>query len=151
MSMIWGLSTGTWHLPTSSFLIWTTWRLGTLASSLQLVHQVRLHIYQKWFSVCYVFKIVSADLTPPGSGTDSQSCSGASSTSSTCSINSYGNFFYMSPERLVRKRIPKKQIQKVDMFSLGVIFFELCYPLNSDHERHKVHLTITLWKPVTVA
>ena len=115
------------------------------------------HLPKMVFQCVMSLKIVPADLTPPGSWTDSQSCSGTSgtsstsSTSSTCSINFYGNFFYMSPERLVRKRIPKKQIQKVDMFSLGVIFFELCYPLCSDHERDKVHLTITVWKPVTVA
>ena len=56
----------------------------------------------------------------------------------------------MSPEQQAGKRIPRKQIQKVDVFALGVIFFELCYPLPTEHERVKVY-TITLRKPVTAA
>ena len=50
----------------------------------------------------------------------------------------------MSPEQLFgnqipRKRIPRDQIQKVDVFALGVIFFELCYPLPTDQVWVKVY------------
>ena len=45
-----------------------------------------------------------------------------------------GSHFYMSPEQVSGKRYNKK----VDIFSLGVIFFELHYPFLTDMERAKV-------------
>ena len=45
-----------------------------------------------------------------------------------------GSHFYMSPE-LISGR---KYNHKVDIFSLGVIFFELHYPFDTDMERAKV-------------
>lgn len=45
-----------------------------------------------------------------------------------------GSHFYMSPEQMSGK----KYDQKVDIYSLGVIFFELHYPFSTDMERAKV-------------
>ena len=45
-----------------------------------------------------------------------------------------GSHFYMGPEQAAGK----KYNQKVDIYSLGVIFFELHYPFNTDMERVKV-------------
>ena len=84
-------------------------------------------------SECYVFKTVPVDPTSSGSGTDSQSCSSTSSSSSTSNTSVVGTRLYMSPEQLAGKQIPRKLIQKVDVFALGVIF-ELCYPLPAEHE-----------------
>lgn len=51
-----------------------------------------------------------------------------------------GSHFYMSPEQMTRK----KYDHKVDIYSLGVIFFELHYPFHTDMERAKVSLQILL-------
>lgn len=45
-----------------------------------------------------------------------------------------GSHFYMSPELM----LGQKYDQKVDVFSLGVIFFELHYPFATEMERAKV-------------
>ena len=45
-----------------------------------------------------------------------------------------GSHFYMSPEQTLGVRYD----QKVDVFSLGVIFFELHYPFHTEMERAKV-------------
>lgn len=45
-----------------------------------------------------------------------------------------GSHFYMSPEQMSGKKYNKK----VDIFSLGVIFFELHYPFATNMERAKV-------------
>lgn len=45
-----------------------------------------------------------------------------------------GSHFYMSPELISGK----KYDHKVDIFSLGVIFFELHHPFDTDMERAKV-------------
>lgn len=51
-----------------------------------------------------------------------------------------GTHFYMSPEQKAGVRTPPDQTRKIDIFALGVIFFELCYPFSTDMERFKVHL-----------
>ena len=45
----------------------------------------------------------------------------------------------MSPEQTLGVRYD----QKVDIFSLGVIFFELHYPFHTEMERAKVYITLT--------
>ena len=40
-------------------------------------------------------------------------------------------------------RTPPDQTQKIDIFALGVIFFELCCPLSTEMERFKVQLLTT--------
>ena len=45
-----------------------------------------------------------------------------------------GSHFYMGPEQAAGK----KYDQKVDIYSLGVIFFELHHPFETDMERVKV-------------
>lgn len=45
-----------------------------------------------------------------------------------------GSHFYMSPEQTLGVRYD----QKVDIFSLGVIFFELHYPFHTEMERAQV-------------
>ena len=45
-----------------------------------------------------------------------------------------GSHFYMGPEQAAGKRYD----QKVDIYSLGVIFFELHYPFVTEMERVKV-------------
>ena len=45
-----------------------------------------------------------------------------------------GSHFYMGPEQAAGK----KYDQKVDIYSLGVIFFELHYPFDTEMERVKV-------------
>lgn len=47
-----------------------------------------------------------------------------------------GTHFYMSPEQVSGR----KYNHKVDIYSLGVIFFELHYPFSTDMERAKVIL-----------
>ena len=49
-----------------------------------------------------------------------------------------GSHFYMSPEQM----LGRKYDQKVDIFSLGVIFFELHYPFATEMERAKVSLML---------
>ena len=49
-----------------------------------------------------------------------------------------GSHFYMSPELM----LGQKYNQKVDVFSLGVIFFELHYPFATEMERAKVRYTV---------
>ena len=50
-----------------------------------------------------------------------------------------GSHFYMSPELMAGR----KYNHKVDIFSLGVVFFELHYPFSTDMERAKVRTTLT--------
>lgn len=45
-----------------------------------------------------------------------------------------GSHFYMGPEQAAGK----KYDQKVDIYSLGVIFFELHHPFDTEMERVKV-------------
>ena len=45
-----------------------------------------------------------------------------------------GSHFYMSPELILGKKYNKK----VDIFSLGIILFELHYPFSTNMERAKV-------------
>lgn len=45
-----------------------------------------------------------------------------------------GTSYYMSPEQMAGKRYDKK----VDIFALGVIFFELNCPFATEMERDKV-------------
>ena len=53
-----------------------------------------------------------------------------------------GSHFYMSPEQISGK----KYNQKVDIFSLGIIFFELHYPFHTEMERAKVRVVVsTCW------
>ena len=49
-----------------------------------------------------------------------------------------GSHFYMGPEQAAGK----KYDQKVDIYSLGVIFFELHHPFETDMERVKVKAII---------
>ena len=53
-----------------------------------------------------------------------------------------GTFMYMAPEQIEKR----KYNEKVDIFALGVIFFELNCPLLTDMERFKVY---KLFCPVT--
>ena len=46
-----------------------------------------------------------------------------------------GTYLYMSPERL--KRL--KYNSKVDIFSLGIILYELIVPFNTEMERYEVN------------
>lgn len=59
-----------------------------------------------------------------------------------------GSHFYMGPEQTAGK----KYDQKVDIYSLGVIFFELHYPFVTEMERVKVHahVHVCVYKPVLV-
>ena len=49
----------------------------------------------------------------------------------------------MSPEQKAGVRTPPDQTRKIDIFALGVIFFELCCPFSTDMERFKVQLLTT--------
>lgn len=49
-----------------------------------------------------------------------------------------GSHFYMGPEQAAGK----KYDQKVDIYSLGVIFFELHHPFDTEMERVKVFTTL---------
>lgn len=49
-----------------------------------------------------------------------------------------GSHFYMGPEQAAGK----KYDQKVDIYSLGVIFFELHHPFDTEMERVKVGNTV---------
>lgn len=49
----------------------------------------------------------------------------------------FGTFFYRSPD-WDQSNIKKAYDQKVDMFSLGITFFEMWYPFKSKAERFKV-------------
>ena len=51
-----------------------------------------------------------------------------------------GSHLYMSPEQM----LGQKYDQKVDIFSLGVIFFELHYPFATEMERAKVSVLLVL-------
>lgn len=51
-----------------------------------------------------------------------------------------GTTLYLAPE--VRSNIRAKYNNKVDLYSLGVIFFEMCHPFSSMHERA---ITIQVW------
>ncbi|KAF9429846.1 hypothetical protein BGZ94_009242 [Podila epigama] len=46
-----------------------------------------------------------------------------------------GTVFYVSPEVLHGSTTGSRYNQKVDMYSLGIIFFEMCYPLATGMER----------------
>ena len=71
--------------------------------------------------------LISAAVSPAGPGPEGQTCSSVA-----------GTHFYMSPEQMAGVRIPQDQIQKVDIFALGVTFLELCCPFSTDMERFKV-------------
>lgn len=49
-----------------------------------------------------------------------------------------GTSFYLSPEMTSNKHLGVKYTQKVDIYSLGIIFFEMCYPFTTAMERAKV-------------
>ena len=49
-----------------------------------------------------------------------------------------GTFLYMSPEQISGVKCDAK----ADMFALGVIFFELHYPMKTDVQRYKVLLML---------
>ena len=66
-------------------------------------------------------------MKPPGAKPEGQSYSSVA-----------GTHFYMSPEQKAGVRTPPDQTQKIDIFALGVIFFELCCPLPTEMERFKV-------------
>ena len=55
-----------------------------------------------------------------------------------------GSHFYMGPEQAAGK----KYDQKVDIYSLGVIFFELHYPFDTEMERVKVASLSKLHKKI---
>ena len=69
--------------------------------------------------------LFSAAMNPPRP--EGQSCS-----------NVAGSPFYTSPEQRAGLSIQRNQAQKIDMFAVGVIFFELCCPFTTEMERHKV-------------
>jgi len=71
--------------------------------------------------------LTPAALNPAGTGPEGQTCSSVA-----------GTHFYMSPEQMAGVRRPRDQIQKLDVFALGVTFFELCCPFSTDMERFKV-------------
>ncbi|RKP11474.1 kinase-like domain-containing protein, partial [Piptocephalis cylindrospora] len=48
-----------------------------------------------------------------------------------------GTSFYLSPEMTSNKHLGVKYTQKVDIYSLGIIFFEMCYPFSTAMERAK--------------
>ena len=72
--------------------------------------------------------LISAAVSPAGPGPEGP----------TCCSSVAGTHFYMSPEQMAGVRIPQDQIQKVDIFALGVTFLELCCPFSTDMERFKV-------------
>ncbi|CAF0743751.1 unnamed protein product [Rotaria sordida] len=47
-----------------------------------------------------------------------------------------GTTFYIAPELLTGQRIAPTE--KVDIYSLGITFFEMCYPFNTSMERAKI-------------
>jgi len=49
---------------------------------------------------------------------------------------SVGTTFYVAPE--LKSNVSEQYTDKVDMYSLGIIFFEMCYPLTTGMER--VHI-----------
>ena len=67
-----------------------------------------------------------------------------------------GTTFYMAPELLIGQRIAPTEVrcqreldgfllnsvdlcsQKIDIYSLGITFFEMCYPFNTSMERAKI-------------
>ena len=80
----------------------------------------------------------SVALTPPGSG---------QSGISMASIR-----YCMSPEKMAGGSTPSDQKQKeanmfgqmIDMYCLGLIYFELCCPFSNDKKRYEVHSTTSL-------
>ncbi|KAI9741801.1 MAG: hypothetical protein M1834_000187 [Cirrosporium novae-zelandiae] len=50
--------------------------------------------------------------------------------------HSIGTTFYVAPE--LRSSAGMQYNQKVDMYSLGIIFFEMCYPLKTGMERDQI-------------
>ena len=61
----------------------------------------------------------------------------------SCS-NVAGSPFYMSPEQRAGLPIQRNQAQKIDMFAVGVVFFELYCPFTTEMERHTVSNKYTL-------
>ncbi|CAF5075657.1 unnamed protein product, partial [Rotaria magnacalcarata] len=47
-----------------------------------------------------------------------------------------GTTFYIAPELLSGPRVAPTE--KVDIYSLGITFFEMCYPFNTSMERAKI-------------
>ena len=56
-----------------------------------------------------------------------------------------GSHFYMGPEQAAGK----KYDQKVDIYSLGVIFFELHHPFDTEMERVKVRNITCMWSTLS--
>ena len=61
-------------------------------------------------------------------------------TSEDIQLNYCGTKFYMAPEVIKSETIKLKDINKIDLFSLGVILYEFaycCYPFDLNHEDSK--------------
>ena len=63
----------------------------------------------------------------------------SSSTTKESMTGKVGTALYVAPELGNRAGVRVKYSQKVDLYSLGIIFFEMCYkPLTTSMERVKV-------------
>ena len=68
--------------------------------------------------------------SPPPSAPESVADTGASNNHTT----GVGTLTYASPEQLEGKEYD----EKVDIWSLAIVFFELCYPMSTEMERTSV-------------
>ena len=70
---------------------------------------------------------------------DKAQSSKSSSTTKESMTGKVGTALYVAPELGNRPGVRVKYSQKVDLYSLGIIFFEMCYkPLTTSMERVKV-------------
>ena len=70
---------------------------------------------------------------------DKTQSSKSSSTTKESMTGKVGTALYVAPELGNRPGVRVKYSQKVDLYSLGIIFFEMCYkPLTTSMERVKV-------------
>ena len=96
------------------------------------MHHVRQYKCEQT-SLCHLLTLLLflVAMNPPRS--EGQSCS-----------NVAGSPFYTSPEQRAGLPIKRNQAQKIDMFAVGVVFFELYCPFNTEMERHTVRNKYTL-------
>lgn len=59
-----------------------------------------------------------------------------------------GTSFYSAPEIGIGKFFDCNYTNKIDMYSFGIIFFEMCYPFDTQMERHTVLGMMRQVKPV---